>query len=146
MYQFPYLHPGHQMSQVDVYAPDLDRFPAFGDAEFLEVTVRPGEVLFVPPLWGHHVTSLSRSTSISIWSHCPETRRVQNTFRETPLPFPADLSPPVLALAMRLHLGAMVGQILPGGEAGTNAFYTRLFESRFQSCDFLAQAAAEHKV
>jgi hypothetical protein len=49
------------LSLVDPEAPDLARFPRFADAlatarvAFLD----PGDALFIPRLWWHHVTSLS---------------------------------------------------------------------------------------
>jgi hypothetical protein len=49
------------LSLVDPEAPDLSRFPRFADAlatarvAFLD----PGDALFIPRLWWHHVTSLS---------------------------------------------------------------------------------------
>lgn len=54
-------------SRVDVEKPDLDEFPEFGNARFLEVVVGPGDLLFIPRGWWHFVKSLSLSCSISFW-------------------------------------------------------------------------------
>jgi ribosomal protein L16 Arg81 hydroxylase len=50
---------------VDVEGPDLDRF-----AEFAEVTVRsavlqPGDAVFIPVDWWHHLRALQVSVSIT---------------------------------------------------------------------------------
>jgi hypothetical protein len=34
--------------KVDVESPNLDEFPLFADAEFLEAVLGPGECLYIP--------------------------------------------------------------------------------------------------
>ena len=48
------------LSLVDLEAPDLERFPRFAAALATAVTgeLGPGEALFIPRHWWHHVTSL----------------------------------------------------------------------------------------
>jgi len=57
---------GHA-SAVDPVQPDLKAFPRFAEAKPIEVTVKAGEVLFLPSFWWHHVTSLSVSISVNQW-------------------------------------------------------------------------------
>lgn len=52
-------------SPVDLDAPDLDKYPALRDAAILDVTLHPGEALFLPVGWYHHVRALDPSISIS---------------------------------------------------------------------------------
>ena len=52
-------------SEVDARAPDLVRHPLFAEVDLLRVTVRPGDVLFIPVGWWHQVESLSVSVSVS---------------------------------------------------------------------------------
>jgi hypothetical protein len=52
-------------SDVKVEAPDYERFPAFRDAHPIVVDVMPGEVLFIPVGWWHHVEALEMSVSVS---------------------------------------------------------------------------------
>lgn len=52
-------------SDVDPLDPDLDEFPLFADAQQLHVDVGPGDTLFIPAGWWHHVQSLEPSISIS---------------------------------------------------------------------------------
>lgn len=55
-------------SDVNPLAPDLDRFPRFAKVRPLQVTVGPGDALFVPVGWWHHVTALETSLSVSCTS------------------------------------------------------------------------------
>ncbi len=57
-----------QSSQVDLESPDLATFPQFASCRALEAILLPGDVLYLPPLWMHHVTALSPSISISVWT------------------------------------------------------------------------------
>jgi ribosomal protein L16 Arg81 hydroxylase len=52
-------------SDVDPLNPDLEQFPAFEGIEHVELEVGPGDSLFIPVGWWHHVTSLDTSVSIS---------------------------------------------------------------------------------
>ncbi|KAL6100350.1 hspbap1 [Pungitius sinensis] len=55
-------------SQVHVVHPDLRRFPLFRGSRAHEVTLQPGQVLFVPRHWWHYVESLDPVTvSINSW-------------------------------------------------------------------------------
>lgn len=45
----------------------VQRFPLFGDAEYLETVLGPGECLYIPVGWWHYVRSLSASFSVSFW-------------------------------------------------------------------------------
>jgi hypothetical protein len=51
---------GQDVSLVDFAAPDFDRFPRFAQAldAGLQVTLEPGDVLFMPSMWWHHVEAL----------------------------------------------------------------------------------------
>lgn len=65
-----YTLAGQPISLVDFAAPDLDRFPRFADAmaaaELAEL--EPGDVLYVPSLWWHHVESLDPvGVMINFW-------------------------------------------------------------------------------
>jgi LPS sulfotransferase NodH len=52
-------------SDVDADRPDLARHPRFGQATVIDVVLEPGEVLFVPVGWWHHVRALDVSMTIS---------------------------------------------------------------------------------
>jgi hypothetical protein len=66
-------------SDVDLKHPDFEQFPRFADATRLEVLVEPGDALFIPVGWWHHVEALDTSVSLSftnfafpnhyVWEH-----------------------------------------------------------------------------
>lgn len=66
---FPRVHPMWHKSQINFRHPDIQRFPSFTKSRALQVTVRPGDVLFIPPYNWHYVETLSPSVSLSTWSH-----------------------------------------------------------------------------
>jgi hypothetical protein len=50
---------------VDPERPDLDRFPKFARATLFEAILEPGELLFMPSAWWHHVVALEKSITFS---------------------------------------------------------------------------------
>jgi LPS sulfotransferase NodH len=52
-------------SDVDPEDPDYKRWPELRNATFIDVILEPGEVLFVPVGWWHHVRALDPSIMIS---------------------------------------------------------------------------------
>jgi lysine-specific demethylase 8 len=68
----PHLYP-HQdkllfnTSQVNVENADLQQFPLYAEANYLECVLSSGEMLYIPPKWWHYVRSLSISFSVSFW-------------------------------------------------------------------------------
>jgi hypothetical protein len=51
---------GAPISLVDFSAPDFERFPRFREAQasMLVAELAPGDAVYIPPLWWHHVQSL----------------------------------------------------------------------------------------
>jgi hypothetical protein len=54
-------------TRVDPERPDDPRFPRFASVPKLTCVVGPGEVLYIPRLWWHHVRSLDTTLSINLW-------------------------------------------------------------------------------
>lgn len=52
---------GTPISLVDFDAPDLDRYPRFSLAleQAWQAELAPGDAIYIPPLWWHHVRSLA---------------------------------------------------------------------------------------
>ncbi len=69
MYVFPRVHPMWHKSRLNFRAPDVMRFPQFAKSRAVQVTVTPGDVLFIPPYTWHYVETLTPSVSLSTWSH-----------------------------------------------------------------------------
>ncbi|XP_018575765.1 jmjC domain-containing protein 5-like [Anoplophora glabripennis] len=68
----PYLYPHDSKllcntAQVDPLAPDLQRYPEFVKCKMYKCLLEPGEMLFIPMKWWHHVTALDKSFSVSFW-------------------------------------------------------------------------------
>jgi hypoxia-inducible factor 1-alpha inhibitor (HIF hydroxylase) len=83
MYLFPRLHPLWHKSQVRCLlnakyfleqipiffqahfdAPNLDLFPNYKRAKAYTAHLFPGDVLYIPPYWWHHVQSVTASGSL----------------------------------------------------------------------------------
>jgi mannose-6-phosphate isomerase-like protein (cupin superfamily) len=52
---------------VDPEAPDLRRFPRYADARPLWAEVGPGEAIFIPHGFWHHVRSLEPTVAVNTW-------------------------------------------------------------------------------
>ena len=52
-------------SRVDAERPDLEAYPQFAGAAAMETELAPGEALFIPVGWWHHVRSLDVAVSVS---------------------------------------------------------------------------------
>jgi hypothetical protein len=68
--QFLYPTEGsrNMASQVlDIDLPDFNRYPMLAHAEFLEFTLEPGDLMFIPTGWWHQVNSLDMAISVSFW-------------------------------------------------------------------------------
>jgi hypothetical protein len=63
---------GAPMSLVPLHEPDFRRFPRFRDALAAAVSadLGPGDALYIPPLWWHHVESLEPfNLLVNYWWH-----------------------------------------------------------------------------
>ncbi|XP_071455376.1 hypoxia-inducible factor 1-alpha inhibitor-like [Hetaerina americana] len=70
LYPHPVFHPHDRQSQVDFDRPDLNRFPKFREVRGQEAVIGPGDVLYIPIYWWHHVESLMRggyTISVNFW-------------------------------------------------------------------------------
>ena len=58
----------YNTSPVDVEDPDLKKFPLFAKCPApIECMLNPGDAMYIPAKWWHHVRSLSRSVSVNAW-------------------------------------------------------------------------------
>jgi ribosomal protein L16 Arg81 hydroxylase len=53
-------------SEVDPVNPDYETFPLFRDVKATTFVLRPGEALFIPVGWWHHVEALDLSITVSM--------------------------------------------------------------------------------
>ena len=66
----PFLDPrvsttGYFDSPVDIDKPDLERHPLFRYIDGYEVTLEPGDVLYIPPHWWHHVENVTDTIAVA---------------------------------------------------------------------------------
>jgi hypothetical protein len=62
-------NPALYASRFDPEAPDYKNLPLAQQAWQVECIVKPGEMLFLPAGWFHHVRSLDFSLSVNRWAH-----------------------------------------------------------------------------
>jgi lysine-specific demethylase 8 len=65
MYPSRRFDQGTLLSEMDVDCYDAARFPMFRKATEYRLVIHPGEMLFIPRGWWHHVRSLDKSISVS---------------------------------------------------------------------------------
>ena len=128
MYLYSFLHPGAQQSQVSFDSPDIAKFPNFANANAMEAVLYPGDVLYLPPLWFHHVSALTISMSVSIWTPFSETREMWKTVK-TVLPFKSSWAAETRLLAARKYLENVLSEVL---EESPKQFVQRLVTQRFE--------------
>lgn len=67
---------GQAISLVDFENPDFDRFPRFREAlaSAMAAELEPGDAIFVPSMWWHHVVGLSAFNVLINywWGSCPK--------------------------------------------------------------------------
>lgn len=93
LHLFPALHPKHQQSQVileNISSSDglsiPSYFPNFLSWKDLDVrpmitTLQPGEILFIPEMWFHHVTSMTASLSLNVWTEVDKSKVFEARFQ-----------------------------------------------------------------
>lgn len=66
-YLYPHKTKLSNTSKVDIENPDFDKFPNFKKANYTELILYEGDVLYIPPKMWHYVRSLDVSFSINFW-------------------------------------------------------------------------------
>ncbi|XP_073452690.1 hypoxia-inducible factor 1-alpha inhibitor [Aquarana catesbeiana] len=81
LYPYPVHHPCDRQSQVDFENPDLERFPNFRNVVGYETVVGPGDVLYIPMYWWHHIESLldgGITITVNFWyKGAPTPKRIE---------------------------------------------------------------------
>lgn len=58
----------YNTSPVDITNADIQKYPLFKEAPIAtECQLEPGDILYIPSKWWHHVTSLDTSISVNVW-------------------------------------------------------------------------------
>lgn len=127
---FPRLHPLWHKAQVWVEAPDIVAQPAAANLAPLEAELSPGDILYIPPYWFHHVLSLTSSVSITSWSlDSRHYERMDGVYR-----YEGKYLRLKSALArlysLRMYLDLLVQNMY--GQGSTAHFFRALLENRFR--------------
>ena len=69
MYVYPRIHPMWHKSRINFASPNINTFPNFVHSKGIQIIVKPGDILYIPPYTWHYVETLSSSISLSTWSH-----------------------------------------------------------------------------
>ncbi|KAI0215867.1 Hypoxia-inducible factor 1-alpha inhibitor [Lamellibrachia satsuma] len=80
LYPYPVHHPHDRQSQVDFENPNYESFPLFRNVKGYEAILGPGDVLYLPMYWFHHVESLidtGMTTSITFWYMAAPTGKIE---------------------------------------------------------------------
>ena len=80
LYPFPFDYECHYVSQVDVTAPDLARFPAYERVERSLLELAPGEMLFIPFFWWHAMWGIEENMSVNYWWYPSHAQRLRHPF------------------------------------------------------------------
>eukprot|EP00029_Vermamoeba_vermiformis_P005465 TRINITY_DN1907_c0_g1_i1.p1 TRINITY_DN1907_c0_g1~~TRINITY_DN1907_c0_g1_i1.p1 ORF type:complete len:541 (+),score=140.45 TRINITY_DN1907_c0_g1_i1:113-1735(+) len=117
LYMYPILHPYARQSQVNLETPDLTAFPNITKARAVEAILEPGDVLYLPPYWIHHVTALNLSISINVWSDAEEQVIYNKKITKEPLPLDAEWDLAKRIQLVRYFLYQLVDAVLGEGKA-----------------------------
>ncbi|XP_013890051.1 hypoxia-inducible factor 1-alpha inhibitor [Austrofundulus limnaeus] len=85
LYPYPVHHPCDRQSQVDFDNPDYEKFPDFKKVVGYEAVVGPGDVLYIPMYWWHHIESLldgGVTITVNFWyKGAPTPKRIEYPLR-----------------------------------------------------------------
>eukprot|EP00040_Diaphanoeca_grandis_P002122 m.20604 g.20604 ORF g.20604 m.20604 type:complete len:588 (-) comp13004_c0_seq1:46-1809(-) len=113
LYLHPILHPASLSAQVNLNADfesQRSQFP-FLPREGISAYVAdlgPGDVLYIPPLWLHHVTTIESSISMSVWTPFAGSDLYDKILKEQPLPIQLSWSHAWKVAALRMLIDSLV--------------------------------------
>ena len=134
MHVYPDSHPRARKAQADVEAPDLSRHPnAAALPPPQRVHLCPGDALFVPAFWFHHVRALSPSISLNVFSESPIKRAAAAALAAPPPlhdAWPAPLNRRALEHLLRATF-TKIGDGLGEAPPAPAAFVAEMLAARF---------------
>lgn len=121
----PCLHQFYRQVHTDVLDPEVFQSLRLKP---VEITLNPGEVLYIPPYWFHCVITLENSISMNVWSNSASYITMESIFA-SPIPFEEKWGRTNLLKAVNYFLNILVHTVL-----GTNpeAFVKERVFSRYR--------------
>eukprot|EP00040_Diaphanoeca_grandis_P031947 m.192405 g.192405 ORF g.192405 m.192405 type:complete len:472 (-) comp32465_c0_seq2:498-1913(-) len=108
----PSVHPYYRQMLPKV-SENMRRNPSlFGG---MEAVVNPGDVLWIPPFWFHHVETVTPAVAINIWTPSSAFSIMENAFA-LPLPFEPEWSLEKMTSAVGLYLCLLSELIATGAD------------------------------
>ncbi|XP_065846591.1 jmjC domain-containing protein E-like [Oscarella lobularis] len=129
MYLYPCLHPHYGHSQIrNLTDIDKTKFPkSSSDVKGIDVVLRSGDMLVLPPFWYHRVETLKSSVSVNVWNDAPEYLLMDEIYRK-PIPLELDWELSKRALMTRLYIHMLAQRLeLVSDELVENLFLTRYY-------------------
>jgi jumonji domain-containing protein 7 len=91
LYPYPLEASASHLSFIDPEQPDFEKYRKFRQARGLAGVIEPGELLYLPAYWWHHVRSLQISISVNFWwTPGFEQNLLPNALRTLPLLYQKD--------------------------------------------------------
>ncbi|XP_028404234.1 hypoxia-inducible factor 1-alpha inhibitor-like [Dendronephthya gigantea] len=110
LYPHPIGHPHDRQSQVDLDTPDYERFPKFRNVQSIEAILEPGDVLYVPTNWWHHVESNKNDFTVSLnfWFEDHLSERITSKIAASAASGTQSTLTPTENMAFRRHIETIV--------------------------------------
>ena len=91
LYPYPLEASANHVSFIDPEQPDFEKYPNSRQARAFVGLIEPGELLYLPAYWWHHVRSLQISISVNFWWPPDfEQNFLPNALRTLPLVYQQD--------------------------------------------------------
>lgn len=129
MHLFPQIHPRNHKSQVDFDHPDFGTTPNYQNlSEIYVAELEPGEVLYIPPYYFHHVRSHTRSVSLASWSQSGVFRKMRYGLYERKFAFDTLEAHDLKRMAFRFFLQEIAQQIY----GSRTEYFRQLIQQRWE--------------
>ena len=133
---YPSRHSLHRQSSLRAPAEEAAAEVA------LRVTLGPGDALYVPPYWAHHVSALDNlSLSIAVWSDSEAMRR-KDSLETLPLPWEPEWSSSEVAVAASCYVRQVLVGVHGGDVAAGRHALRRLLLNRYEALRRPPESAA----
>eukprot|EP01119_Soliformovum_irregulare_P001315 TRINITY_DN1103_c0_g2_i2.p1 TRINITY_DN1103_c0_g2~~TRINITY_DN1103_c0_g2_i2.p1 ORF type:complete len:466 (+),score=121.45 TRINITY_DN1103_c0_g2_i2:12-1409(+) len=115
LHTFPRIHPKWHKAQSDFEFPDLEVTPRYSQAKAYEAVLNPGDILYIPPYWWHHVQSVTPCISMASWSQSGVYQEMKKLYARK-IQFEKISDPEERKAGMRAYIEILVSRLYPKEE------------------------------